>query len=252
MGAVIAVSNQQKGVGKTTITLNLARQLTDRGFRVLMVDNDPQADLTTSIPAFSPDHQADTLLLYEGHPVEPQEVSGDLFMIGADIGLSVAAEKGYEAVFDFRNELLKFKHDFDFIFIDSLPSLCIMHTAALAASEYLLIVTKPYPLLFKGVRDLIDSSRKVARRLNSGLKMLGIIMNQVDKDDNSTRELIESLFCSYPDLAFRAMLSKYNLLSDNSRSDGMINSLLHDPQCRVINDDLRQLLDEVLMRLDRL
>lgn len=248
MAPIIAISNQQRGVGKTMVTLGLAKSLADKGSSVLMIDNDPQGDLTSSIVGFSHLH-ADTLSLYKGYAVEPDEVSKNLFIIGADIGLSIVSEQGFEAIIDFRNELLKLKYDFDFIFIDSLPSLGVMHASAVAASDYLMIVVKLSPSLLKGLDDQIKSTKKSARYFNPNLKILGIVVNQVKNDNSYDKDIMDNLLAKYHGLVLDTILPRSTYRCENVNHGIAPYASDQARQCKMVNDEVTKLADEIIKRL---
>jgi chromosome partitioning protein len=210
----IAVVNHKGGVGKTTITFNLARWFSLWGKKVLAIDNDPQANLTSSFIDCRSKRESSLLEVYNGQPAVPQEISENLFLIGSSVTLATVAEKGFEVVSSLRDRLSDIQNDrgsivFDYLLIDCLPSIGYLHLAALAAADYVLIPITPSPYALMGLHDLFLTIRKTQNWLNSNLKILGIVLNLVDGRRLRLERKIESVLReSYGSLVFESKLSK--------------------------------------------
>ena len=123
---IVAVSNQKGGVGKTTIAFNLAKGLAARGRRVLVIDNDPQGNLTHALLAEPEAFEADIFSYYkpEAGNATPQAIAANLFLLGANQRLATVTDLQLDdALFGLREGLAMLKTDFDYILIDCLPSL---------------------------------------------------------------------------------------------------------------------------------
>lgn len=206
----IAVTNQKGGVGKTTISFNLAKGLSAEGYRVLSIDNDPQGNLTCSFLE-NPvrDLRSNVLDWYEGKNVTPQMISENLYLIGSEISLARVAEKSFDVVFGLKEGLERLEGEYDFVIIDCLPSFGHMHLAALIAADYALIPVKPSPYGLHGIRDLLDTVQKARDRLNPSLSVIGIVFSLVDSRKLiMEREIEDGLKETYGDLVFESRLSK--------------------------------------------
>lgn len=183
MSKVIAVANQKGGVGKTTTTATMAAILVDMGYRVLTIDLDPQGNLSDSIGADS--YTKPTI--YEA--VKREVVAKDIIqktdafdIIPANIMLS-----GFEQEFYMigREQRLKetlepLKDDYDFIIIDTPPSLSMLTTNAFTAANDIIITTTAAVFAAKGIRQMYDTIRNVQRYLNPKLKCAGILLTKYD------------------------------------------------------------------------
>ena len=188
MGVIIAVANQKGGVGKTTTTANLGSGLALRGYKVLLVDMDPQANLTS---AFGLERSIDTTVgdALMDRNVEPPvlrvaDVIGvEIDVIPADLGLAsvetnLVTKLGREI--RLRDQLSKVVSDYDFILIDTPPSLGVLTVNALVAADWVIIPTEARFFSMQGL-DMLDESIGEVLYLNPKLKVLGIVLSKFDK-----------------------------------------------------------------------
>jgi len=207
---VIAISNQKGGVGKTTITFNLAHILSNiKGSKVLVIDNDPQGNLTASFFENPAEMSATTLDLYDGKSVSPIPVNDNLFLIGADISLAPVAERDFQVIFRLKESIQRLSDRFDFILIDCLPSFGHLHLAAFNAADWVLIPVKPCPFSLLGIKDLFSTIEKAKKYFNPNLKVLGIIINQADgRKPLLEKEMEQALRKRYQSRVFNAKINK--------------------------------------------
>ncbi|SDB64690.1 ParA family protein [Butyrivibrio sp. INlla16] len=191
MAKVIAVANQKGGVGKTTTTASLGIGLARKGKKVLLIDADPQGNLTECLGFQEPDEMKVTIadafkkLLNEQNEekVNPQDYiihndeGVDLIPANislADIELMMVAVTGREFILeDFVEPILG---DYDYILIDCMPSLGIITVNALAAADSVLIPVKAEYLPVKGLVQLLKSINRTQKRINTRLLPCMVMM----------------------------------------------------------------------------
>ncbi len=213
----IAITNQKGGVGKTTISFNLSRILADKfKKKVLVIDNDPQGNLSSSfVDENRPFSSGEAILdAYDENKLKPIEISKNLHLLGANINLAPVAERAFPVIFNLKGEILKLdksmgKQSYDFCIIDCLPSFGHLNLAALFAADYVLIPVKPSPYALAGMQDLFKTISKVRKNLNKSLKILGIVINQVEgRKTLLQNDMQEALRENYQDLVFKTMIKK--------------------------------------------
>jgi chromosome partitioning protein len=198
---VIAIFNQAGGVCKTTVTMNLGYQLALRGHRVLLVDVDPQASLTTFM-GLEPHELEETItdaILDEEGKLPIQHDLHQMSLAPANITLS-AAELQLASVMArelrLRDALEPDVVNYDFILIDCPPSLGVLSILALTASTHVLIPIQTHFKAFKGTELLLDTIKKVRKHLNRKLAIAGIvptIYNNASQDKAILEALKEQL-----------------------------------------------------------
>ena len=208
MTQTIAICNQKGGVGKTTTTLNLGAGLVMQGKRVLLVDADPQSDLTTSA-GIEGDKQENSLgrLMYlatenykpivkdavihhnEGFDIIPSNL--DLSSMETRLVNAMSREK----VMD--NLLKSIKNDYDYILIDCMPSLGMLTINALTAADSVIIPVQAQYLPAKGMTQLMKSIDMVRSHTNEELKIEGIVMTLVDGRTNLAKDVINAIRTNY-------------------------------------------------------
>jgi chromosome partitioning protein len=251
MATKLALSNQKGGVGKTTVTFNLAKGLADRDYTVLMVDNDPQGNLTcccledpTVLPA-----TANLLRLYteDSAPVQPYSVGDRLALLGADIRLAKVTEGDFEVIYKLRDGIEAVESDFDFILIDCLPSFGFLNLAALNAADRIIIPTKPAPFSIAGLKDLFETIDRVQRRMNKGLSVVGVLLNMIEGRNTRMAKDIEGVLRdTYGDLVFKATLGKGVKLEESPSFNQSI--MEYDPAGKQAHQFMA-FVDELLERL---
>jgi chromosome partitioning protein len=145
----IAITNQKGGVGKTTISFNLSRILSDKfKKKVLVIDNDPQGNLTSSFLDVEKKFDGNILDAYDEKPLQPLHITNNLHLLGANINLASVAERAFPVIFNLKNGITEFNKTiknkpYDFVIIDCLPSFGHLNLAALVSADYVLIPVKP-------------------------------------------------------------------------------------------------------------
>ena len=208
MGKTIAICNQKGGVGKTTTALNLGVGLAREGKRVLLVDVNPQSDLTASL-GYNPDDLdnslgrlmflaigdnkpdvGDTILHHqEGVDIIPSNL--DLSSMETQLVNAMSREKVLS------NLISEVKDKYDYIIIDCLPSLGMLTINALTAADSVIIPVQAQYLPAKGMTQLIKSIEMVRTHTNSRLKIDGIVMTLVDGRTNLAKDVINAIRTNY-------------------------------------------------------
>jgi chromosome partitioning protein len=209
---VIALANQKGGVAKTTTTLNLGVAFAEQGFKVLLVDLDPQGNLTMS-QGLNPDtiersmfdvlvHRMPITQVIETREVDIAVSSIDL--AGADMALSSqigrerALEKGLAPVRD----------NYDFILIDTPPSLGLLTINAFVAATGVLVPVQTEYLSLRGLVQLENTLSMVRENLNPKVSIIGIVPTMYDKRITHSREADEILRENFGKLVYQTRIRK--------------------------------------------
>ena len=209
---VIVLANQKGGVAKTTTTLNLGVAFAEQGFKVLLVDLDPQGNLTMS-QGLNPDtiersmfdvlvHRLPITQVIETREVDIAVSSIDL--AGADMALSSqigrerALEKGLAPVRD----------NYDFILIDTPPSLGLLTINAFVAATGVLVPVQTEYLSLRGLVQLENTLSMVRENLNPKVSIIGIVPTMYDKRITHSREADEILRENFGDLVYKTRIRK--------------------------------------------
>lgn len=203
----IAVVNHKGGVGKTTTTLNLGKALSLLGHKVLIVDIDPQANLSQSLKIEDPERSIYHSIT-ERSVVPIQPISGNFHIVPASLDLSgaevklIAEVNGY---FRLKEGLEPVQDDYDYILIDCPPSLGILTINALIAASEVIVVIQSQYLAIKGLATVMDLIEELRKNLNNKLKVLGLLLTQINRTVVS-KSIVESVQGSYQDDVFETQI----------------------------------------------
>ena len=209
---VIVFANQKGGVAKTTTTLNLAVAFKEQGFRVLVIDLDPQGNLTMS-QGMNPDsiersmfdvlvHRLPISEIIHGAEVDVAVSSIDL--AGAELALSsmIGRERALE------KSLLEVRDKYDFIMIDTPPSLGLLTINAFVAATGVIVPVQCEYLSLRGLVQLENTLAMVRENLNPDVKIEGILPTMFDRRTLHSREAVEILEENFGDLVFKTRIRK--------------------------------------------
>jgi chromosome partitioning protein len=244
---VISFANQKGGVAKTTSTLNLAVALQEKGLRVLAVDLDPQGNLTMS-QGYNPDSitrsMFDVLVhrLPIEHVIHKAEIDvavSSIDLAGAELAMS--ATIGRERSLD--KALLAVRDDYDYVLIDTPPSLGLLTINALVASGGVIVPVQCEYLSLRGLVQLENTLTMIRENLNPAVKIIGILPTMFDGRTLHSREAIEILQENFGDLVFNTRIRKTIRFAEAPVKGSSV--LKYDPGGPAA-DAYRQLAKEVL------
>ncbi len=209
---VIVFANQKGGVAKTTTTLNLAVAFKEQGFRVLAIDLDPQGNLTMS-QGMNPDSIERSMFDVLVHRLPISEIIhtaeidvavSSIDLAGAELALSSMI--GRERALD--KALLEVRDSYDFIMIDTPPSLGLLTINAFGAATGVIVPVQCEYLSLRGLVQLENTLAMVRENLNPDVKIEGILPTMFDRRTLHSREAVEILEESFGDLVFKTRIRK--------------------------------------------
>jgi len=209
---VIAFANQKGGVAKTTTTLNLAVAFAESGYRVLCIDLDPQGNLTMS-QGIDPDKVEKSLydVLVNDMPISEIIVKREIDiavasidLAGAEIAMStkIGRERSLEKA------LKEVSGDYDFVCIDTPPSLGLLTINALTAANKVIVPVQCEYLSMRGLVQLQNTLRMIQENLNPDVRIEGILPTMLDSRTIHAKEAVEILEENFGDLVFQSRIKK--------------------------------------------
>lgn len=256
---IITISQEKGGVGKTTSSANISVILADRGFKVLLVDLDPQGCLTHLV--FGEDDQPEDFLDAKSCPTnthslfdpkvdsKPIQISDNIDFFATSFSLAdIQCTAGADPMFDFQEKLDGFRNDYDFILIDCLPSYGMLVDSTLLTADYLIIPTELVPLSHKSTCQLIEKVKKVKKRSNPNLKVLGIYVPICNSNLRNIEKIYLSKFLSeFPELLCETRISASTNVSE---SQHYCFSLQDYRKASKQYKEYEKLVDEILDRME--
>ena len=205
MARIISIVNQKGGTGKSACTANLAVGLAQKNMKVLIVDADPQSDVSAGFGYRDCDESNETLTALMDTVMKDEDIPSDCYIrhqaegidiICSNIGLAgteVQLVNAMSREYVLKQILYGIKDQYDAIIIDCMPSLGMITINALAASDEVLIPVEASYLPIKGLQQLLKTIGKVRKQINPKLQVGGILFTMVDAHTNDARNNMELL-----------------------------------------------------------
>lgn len=248
---VISVCNHKGGCAKTTTVVNIAAELVNCGHKVLIIDNDYQANLTTSI-GFNPDNESFVNCL-KGKKSLRKSIKECAVLEGLDIitnnsevgnaDLSLIKIKNCKRILSKMIEEENLKNDYDFILIDCPPSQSITTINALVASDSVIIPMEPSLFNMQGLKNLSKTIKLIQKTFNKNLKVEGILLTRVDSRTKLSESFRKEIKENYSYKIFETEIHQSSIIV-KSQTNGLPISL-YDPKCKSTHE-YRSVTDEIL------
>jgi chromosome partitioning protein len=234
MGKTIIVANQKGGVGKTTTIVNLSAYIAEEGKRTLLVDLDSQGNSCSGLGVAL---RRDEASLYEvllgmasiEEIIIPTQIS-NLFLVPSNINLSGAQVEMVELEereYRLRSALDPLRDRYDFIFIDSPPSLGLLTINGLTAADSVLIPIQCEYYALEGLSQLLKTIDLVKSRLNTTLKLEGVLLTMYDTRTNLSRQVVDEVISYFKNKVYKTIIPRNVRLAEAPSYGQPIN--VYDP-----------------------
>ena len=257
---VIALCNQKGGVGKTTLTVNLAQTIADTGRRVLVIDADPQANASANLGVLVDD---DTLTLNDVLTVDPRTrrvkagsiidaatPAGDgwnqlIEVVPAERGLATREQdQDLGREYRLREALAGTLEEWDVVLIDCPPSIGPLTVAALTAADAALLITEPRAASVDGVAQIVATLDLIRMHFNQGLEIAGVVINRHNPQRVDRVDWATTVQETYGDLVLDPFVPEREAISQATSGAVPVSTLTTD-SARSVTTALQQLVDRI-------
>src|ERR1700680_3368838 len=255
MTAIITVANQKGGVGKTTTAINLSAAIAHKGRRTLLVDLDPQANST--IAFFNRGEVTTSMFdgLGDAHAPMAEMIKptkDPMLNVGSGrlalAKLETVLSGQFDAPYRLKDALAPVLKDYDYVVLDTPPSLAILTVNAMGASTHLLVPIQAAYFAIEGTDDLLETYERIRARPNPNLKMLGVVITLFDKRTNISRDTHEQIRSVFGSVLFKTRIGKNVRLEESpAYKETIMTFAPKSPGAR----DYGKLALEVIQRVER-